>query len=67
MELIKDIYLFFTVASYIFIINEILKLIIKMVGRFKFKDNKVKFEQTLIEKIIIWISLTIIISYYLIF
>ena len=67
MDIIKSIYLFFTVGSFIFIANELFKLAIKIIGRFVFKDNDIKFKQSLIERIIIWISLTIIISYYLIF
>jgi len=68
MSVFEIIYTILFVASTIFIINEyFFKLIIKIVMRFYFKNEKVIFKVDLVEKLITWAALTIIISKFIIF
>ncbi len=63
MSVFKIILLILTIASSIFMVSEILNLIVKIVMRFKLKMDNVVFELTTTDKIIGWVSLTIIISW----
>ena len=52
------------IASSIFIISEIFSLIIKIIMHFKLKMENIVFDLTRTDKIIGWVSLTIIISWF---
>ena len=65
MSLFSVIFFIFMIASYIFMANELISLVIKIILRFKLKNENIKFDLTDTMKIINWISLTIIISWHL--
>lgn len=62
MNIFTEIYQFFFISSCIYIIYILGDLIIKMYGRFKLKADT-KFILTIFEKIMLWISITIFLTY----
>lgn len=62
MNLIAEIYQLLFISSIVFIIYILSNLFIKTYGRFKLKAET-KFVLTNFEKIVLWISITIFISY----
>jgi len=62
MKIINEIYQILFISSIIFIIKIITNLSIKVYGRFKLK-KETRFTLTNIEKLILWVSLTIFLSY----
>ena len=62
MNIFAEIYKFFFISSIIFMVYILSNLIIKIYGRFKLNKDT-KFILTSVEKIILWISLSIFFSY----
>ena len=65
MNAFEVIFFILMIASYIFMANEFFSLVVKIFIRFKLKNEDVKFVLTNLSKIIMWVSLTIIISWHL--
>lgn len=64
MKILTEIYQFLFISSIIFLINIFSNLIIKMYGRFALK-KETRFVLSKTEKIILWLSLAIFITYLL--
>jgi len=64
-EFILEIYQIIFYLSCTYYIYLVLDLLIKIFGRFKLKDDTIRFILTQNEKIILWFSTTIILSYLL--
>jgi large-conductance mechanosensitive channel len=62
MEILTEIYQFLFVASIIFIVITLGDLAIKMYGRFALK-TEARFTMTKVEKLLLWLSLTTILTY----
>lgn len=62
MDLIAEIYQLLFISSIVFIIYVLINLFIKIYGRFKL-NAETKFVLTNFEKIALWISITLFISY----
>ena len=62
MDLIAEIYQSLFISSIIFMVYIVGMLAIKMYGRFKLK-RETRFQLTKSEKILLWITLTVFISY----
>jgi hypothetical protein len=62
MSILTEIYQFLFISSIIFILYILGDLGIKMYGRFKLSENT-RFVLTKFEKVTLWISIAILISY----
>jgi hypothetical protein len=62
MSILTEIYQFLFISSIIFILYILGDLGIKMYGRFKLGENT-RFVLTSVEKIALWVSIAILVSY----
>ncbi len=62
MTILTEIYQFLFISSIIFILYILGNLSIKMYGRFKLDENT-RFVLNNFEKVTLWVSITILISY----
>ncbi|MFW6246568.1 MAG: hypothetical protein ACOC22_00130 [bacterium] len=62
MEILIELYKFLFVASIIYILNIIVDLLIKAYGKFKL-NKQTRFILSKSERIILWLSISIFISY----
>jgi hypothetical protein len=62
MDILAEIYQFLFIASIIFIVFILSDLAIKMYGRFALK-TEARFTMSKVEKLLLWLSLTTILTY----
>jgi hypothetical protein len=65
MDLILELYKILFISSIIFIFYILFDLVNKIIGKFVFKQDEVKFSLIREEKILLWVSITLFISYLL--
>lgn len=63
INLFKETYNIMFIVSILFIVYIIFDLVIKVVGRFHFKNENIIFKLTDKEKIVLWLSLSVMIAY----